>query len=1233
MYILNNCNRNLLLLCSFLFLLASCQLKESKDLSESELAYKAPETKPFKLPEAIPIRWREYPADSVPKAVTIKFNLNKLPSRPFSVNTFDPLKNPVGSIPFKWDQLEEVMLVLDTTKVLKLKYRKFLLPKPVITSASLPGLWEKSTSGIIKLGQAEGLLGNKVFAVVTDPQGSVWISTERGLNKYNGSEFQHYNFFVKDETGGTEAIADMIIDRQGRLIASANASGIYRIDLKTGIVENFSTSTNLSIGRLTIDPKGRIWGTNGSLGTIDLEKKEAYQLKPKSDKEAFKRAYGVKADSLGRLWVGFSDRIGIVDPAQKSIRYIDSKEGLVLNSAYDFTPDFQENFWITAMHSEAAYAVSLKDQKIVVLGKKQGFYDRVLDVFTDKKDRIWILSNDTVSVYDPRAAVMKKIITGSNIVLNNFPSSGMKGDDGIIWLGSNTDGALLLDPDGMLSEHFSTRDGLESNDTWGIEEDSKGRVWFVTYKGVHIYNPSTKRLSVLKFPPEINNNEHRNIHKIGKDVFFLGTVSGFGIIDIASETFTFYNTRKLGISSLSFTGLKTPDGRIWFSGANGVIVYDPLKKTIKALNEKNGLTSDLAFVIRSDKQGRLWVITEKGANIIDPEANTLRSLDEKSGLMADYTSMFFQSSSDDIYIGSDKGISLFDKDLKTITNITSEHGLNPPTLYDIVEFNGRIHVGSENGIQVMERSKGKDGRMKFYSFNKSSGFPFNDYNQSTAKLISSGQVWWAAAPALTVVHQDPVIDASAPRVYIKGINIMDQNPAFFSNKKLSRLLTKGDTLTLNGKKYAKDHLPADQGYLAENNIEWDDVTPGFQMPVGLKLPYHQNSFNFSFTNQSVKARDKIVYRYILEGEDKEWSEASSRNVSRIYYNMAPGKYSFKVITRGFNGVWSKPDVFKFTISPPWWQTWWAYLLLALSSGIIIYLIVKARSRWLERENRILEERVKERTSELNQKMDELKSAQTQLIQSEKMASLGELTAGIAHEIQNPLNFVNNFSDVSKELLEEMQAELDQDNPQAAREIAGDVIQNLEKIAHHGKRADAIVKGMLQHSRVSSGQKESTDINALCDEYLRLSYHGLRAKDKAFNASLKTDFDPGIGKVNVVAQDIGRVILNLFTNAFYAVNEKKQILSKSGEKFEPTVSVKTMKAGDKVEIRISDNGNGIPQKVLDKIFQPFFTTKPAGQGTGLGLSLSYDIVTNGHSGELKVETSEGLGTTFIIVLPE
>lgn len=290
----------------------------------------------------------------------------------------------------------------------------------------------------------------------------------------------------------------------------------------------------------------------------------------------------------------------------------------------------------------------------------------------------------------------------------------------------------------------------------------------------------------------------------------------------------------------------------------------------------------------------------------------------------------------------------------------------------------------------------------------------------------------------------------------------------------------------------------------------------------------------------------------------------------------------------------------------------------------VQTLSREKQQILADQNEQLERQVTARTAELNQSLSDLRSTQSQLIQREKMASLGELTAGIAHEIQNPLNFVNNFSEVNNELIEEMNNE---SGIKEIRMIANNVKQNNDKIYFHGKRADAIVKGMLQHSRSSSGQKELTNINALADEYLRLAYHGLRAKDKSFNATIETDLDPSVGQVNAVSQDIGRVILNVVSNALYAVNEKAR---QNIADYEPKVILATRRTNEGIEVRVIDNGNGIPEKILDKIFNPFFTTKPTGQGTGLGLSLAYDIV-KAHGGEIKVNTKAGDGSEFITLL--
>ena len=336
------------------------------------------------------------------------------------------------------------------------------------------------------------------------------------------------------------------------------------------------------------------------------------------------------------------------------------------------------------------------------------------------------------------------------------------------------------------------------------------------------------------------------------------------------------------------------------------------------------------------------------------------------------------------------------------------------------------------------------------------------------------------------------------------------------------------------------------------------------------------------------------------------------------------------------------------IAPEFYSKWDGYFDFSVVGAFIWIFARWANSKKQLQELKIVEDRkaelevlVAERTIALTQQQEtlqatimELQAMQAQLVQQEKLASLGELTAGIAHEIQNPLNFVNNFSEVSTELLDELQTgplqSLQESEKKYACEIMKDLTSNLEKISFHGKRAESIVKGMLQHSRTSTGQKEPTDLNALADEYLRLSYHGLRAKDNTFNARLETDFDSNLPKLEVVPQDIGRVLLNLFNNAFYAVQQKKA--KRQDDEYQPLVRISTRILGDIVELRIRDNGCGVSENIRHKILQPFFTTKPTGQGTGLGLSLSYDIITKGHNGEMLIESEDGEFAEFIIRLP-
>jgi signal transduction histidine kinase/ligand-binding sensor domain-containing protein len=1233
--------------CYFLVVLAfllmvSCDHKKTVPFPENPSGFKVPVAVPFKFPEANPFQWKEIPADSIPKGVTSYFDINKLPSKPFSIHDFKPLKSPLSSTPLNWNKIEKLKINLDTIKAKPVRLTKFRLPEPLITRLNPPTKWEGTTSGLLRLAQSEGLIGNQIYALVADSLGSIWISTERGLCKYNGDVFQSYNFLKKDLTGNLELIADFDLDKSGNIWMVANISGIYKLNTSSGIVEHYKTGAGFI--RIQEDYNGLIWVTKPDKGFyfMDPRNRSIKQLKLPVSKTENNETYGVFEDASKNLWIGYRNKLAILNAERNSIRLIGKAEGLTIGIPYNFTQDSKGNVWIAAFSKEAK-SISLAEDKIFTLGTNEGFYGVCRDVVSDAYQRIWIVDNDTVSIYDPVSHRLKKIPTGAAFRVDGLPSRAISDLKGNVWIGTAKSGILIMESQGMLSEHFNTSNGLVSNEVWGILEDKYQRIWLATYRGINIYDPAKGKLYLLKLPDKISTNNFRKLSFLDEDHLLVGSVEGFCIIDIKTHTLTTYQSNK-SLAGNFWQGFYDREGNLWLSSSKGVYKFNPDKNRMWNIDESSGLISNTVWFLVPDQKGKIWIGTGSGVNVIDPKENTILTIRKEDGLTSNYSSMVFKNKMEEMIIGGDKGFSIINQQRNLITNVSAKEGLIPEGLYDMTELNGRIHIGSENGLIIVDRpTDAESGKAwRFTNYNKSEGFTSNDYNQGAAFPTSGGKVWWAASPVLSVILQDPIIDSVVPKSYITGINIMDQHPEFLDLKRINSQLAAGDTIwnSERTRYYIKDKFPVDSSYLAQNKIIWDSLSSAYHMPIGLKLPYNQNSFNFSFTNLDIKGRDKIVYRYILDGADETWSETSSKSESKNYYNIEPGKYIFKVATRGFNGVWSHPAELSFTIAPPWWKTWWAYLIEILCFSLIVWFTAQVRSQWLKKENRVLEEKVTHRTSQLNKTIEELKSTQSQLIQSEKMASLGELTAGIAHEIQNPLNFVNNFSEVSNELIDEMNDELAKGDIEEAKAIAADIKQNLEKINHHGKRADAIVKGMLQHSRSSSGTKEPTNINALADEYLRLAYHGLRAKDKSFNASMKTNFDESIGNINVIPQDIGRVILNLITNAFYAVTEKKRQAppTPEGGLYEPTVSVSTSfippSGGQSgaVLIAVSDNGFGIPQKVIDKIFQPFFTTKPTGEGTGLGLSMSYEIVTKGHGGELKVETKEGEGSVFTIVLP-
>jgi signal transduction histidine kinase/ligand-binding sensor domain-containing protein len=870
-----------------------------------------------------------------------------------------------------------------------------------------------------------------------------------------------------------------------------------------------------------------------------------------------------------------------------------------------------------------------------------------------KNGRLWISCGNGILNFDPETHHFQRVRASAgdpDALGGNDVNDLLVDRSGVLWVSLQDKGLNKLNPVASAFTTLTKKDNdpnhyLE-NGIETIKSACDGYAWFATDKGIFKWRPGTDQFTKIYAAKK-------------EDADVRTTITENGATTVTK-------TR-----SRYFTLAAGKDGTLYFSNQKGLEVYNPINRQLQIyiLDPHNNysINSNAVSQINFDHSGMVWAATDKGLCKFDPATHqfTRYAVDSKdrrkdsNGKLIDKTiRTVYEDRQGTIWIGTNNG------ELCRLDQQTGRFKIylwNGNTRIDLINElyesrEGRFWVGTGNeGLLEFDR---KHCRYTNH-IDEDKGLLYR--NVTGICEDDKGFLWLNSALGLSRLNQAEMSVKTFP-----FSSALPGNQGGFENENL---------VSVNGRLV----IGLDDGIVAFDPLELDNPEPpfvhietfGYSDPVSrsdsitmrrvynfnkIELPYNQNRVTFNYVALHFTNPAQNRYAYTLEGYDNRWIQAGALR-SATYTNLSPATYTFRVKACNSDGVWNNTgDSFTVIIDAPWWQKWWAWLLYVILFTAAVYAFVHYRSRQLMKDKRVLEQQVQIRTEEvLHQKeeiesqrddlenqrntlektLTELKTTQTHLIQSEKMASLGELTAGIAHEIQNPLNFVNNFSEVNAEMIGELEDELKAGNIDEALAIAADIKENEQKINHHGKRADSIVKGMLQHSRASSGAKEPTDINALADEYLRLAYHGLRANDKSFNAVTETHLDADIGKLIINPQEIGRVILNLLNNAFYAVNEKKKT---NPEGYEPRVTITTkpifppLASGARgVELSVRDNGAGIPQKILDKIYQPFFTTKPTGQGTGLGLSLSYDII-KAHGGELKVKTKEGEFTEFTIQMP-
>jgi signal transduction histidine kinase/ligand-binding sensor domain-containing protein len=1206
------------------FIFSGCWLSSRPlPLPAQDGEFSRPAQKPLKLSAPKKFKWNMVHSDSIGPGHISPFDISKLPSTPFNPGGFKVFSKPAIQKVFEYNALPDTSFSLENIPSEPILFKTTLLGTLKKTTFSIPKVRAESYYTSFQYSDDQGLPSPNVQSTLHTRDGIFWIATSEGLCMARGESMQIIPFNY-----GT--IFDMAEDQQGRVWLRTLEYGIFVIDRKTGIQQQAIIPPGI---QLRIDKKGFIWVCSFRRGLyiISPDQKTFKHLTNKNGLSGINTIRTLE-DRDGRIWISSGGNgIDIFDPSAKKMKRLGAAQGLSGNNILSMTEN-NEGEIFTAGSRHGIDIINIRKETMRHVDTAQGIKkSQIFNMLEDDEGRMWI-GTDSNGVY---------LLNKNKDSIAHIGSKEGLGDDATWFIdkddqhqmivGTFSGGMNVFPAAGRIAHHISKQDGLISNDVWGFFEDSKQRLWIGTYNGINIITPDQKIVQLILNPGGSSRAEA--IIQTGPDQFATaGFGSGLFLIDESKHTIEKIGLKE-GLPSINILSIyQDKEGKLWLGSVDaGVILFDPQKRTIRHINQASGLSHNRADGITEDSSGKFWISTFGGVDQLDLDSSTIRNYSTKEGLSNDVTVMIFKDKKNRIWLPTERGLNLLDPAKQTNTIFTIPSGLPANGIYSMLEKDGRIYAGTGKGLTELEEgTRNVDGSIetywKLHTYARPQGFTFLDFNGNAAAITGTDDFWWGIVQGITQMNKSVIKqDSIQAAIQVNGIDILGKSQYFIDPAYIRNVDTlwseNKDTFYLKG---TFGTLNTDK----QKGIEWDSLNMNY-FPVNLSLPPDRNYLRFHFSSSLPQFSGDYSYRYILDGVDESWSTVTDQPLSENYNNISPGYYTFRVSVKKGGGAWSEPSVYHFRIRPPWWKSWWAELIYVLLFISALRLWVRYRSRRLLKENARLEQKVTERTTELSNSLENLRQAQGQLIQAEKMASLGELTAGIAHEIQNPLNFVNNFSEVNTELLEDVNKALDEGDVPEAKELLKDVEMNMGKITFHGKRADAIVKGMLLHSRASSGQKIPTDVNALADEYLRLSYHGLRAKDKSFNAQFTMDFDEKTGQVMLVQQDIGRVLLNLFNNAFYSVTEKKKQLP---EGYQPTVSVSTKRKKDSIEIRVRDNGQGIPQKVIDKIYQPFFTTKPAGQGTGLGLSLSYDIITKEHSGKIDVVTKENEFTEFIIELP-
>lgn len=1112
---------------------------------------------------------------------------------------------------------------------------------------------------------SDGLTSNSITAIEQDARGFVWIATSDGLNRTDGYAFTTWRALPGDSTAlPTGAITAIRAGNRGDLFIGTIGAGLCRYDAASGRIQRIRAPESIDmddrVQTLFRDSKGVLWiGTYDGLVTYDPANGTWRVFRNDEANPAT-----ISGNSVSSIC---EDREGIV--------WIGTRDGL--NAYHRGTGTFRRH-----VHDRTR-AGSLIENYISA-------------VFTDSDGELWVGTLSGVlsryhrgsGSFTPHSLAVVRTVS---LFSDNRVTSIAEDASGRLWVGVQGNGVTVLSRrNPLIRQRYAVEPGnpqsLGNNDVTTLHRDAEGLMWIGTggglntvYSKVRLFEP----LLLAEFPKAPRSGGVTSFAETSDGTILIGLFGG-GVYRFSPATGNLDplsgESRDL-VSSEVQSLLVASDGRLWIGTFNGLFVREPASASVRIIRHDarsaTSLSSNSITALHEDRAGTIWIGTDGGGlNRYDPTTDTFVRYQTDVARMTSIGSNLIRTILEDrhgrLWIGTnDNGLSMLDRTTGRFERLpvdandtTALPGGQVRTMCE--DATGLLWVGTNNGLCVIDENLrvrrfglreglpgliisglifGTDGNLWLSSTDGLARIAVQRSSDGVVRIRPSDVVRFDATDGLqgVVFNQGACYAARNGRLYFGGPGGFNGfHPAAIAMRSFTPRVVLTNFLLFN-----KRVQPGDKSGVLRAPIESTD---------SLVLAHDQNVMSFEFAALSYVSPDRNRFSYWLEGFDREPNLVDANKRFATYTNLEPGEYVLHVRGANSDGMWSEADaVLHLTITPPWWRTGWAWGGYTLTVLLVLFTIDRAqRRRVIRREREAAQireaelraeaaelELVKARELEkaytaLDESMRNLKQTQDQLIHAEKMASLGALTAGIAHEIRNPLNFITNFSSFSADIVGDIRQTLATTADRRVGDVAPDILPDLDdletnvtKINEHGKRAESIVRGMLLHSRGKSGEQQTVDLNALIDEASSLAFHGMKANGMTAPVRFERSLDPAIGNASVVPQEISRVLLNLCNNAFYAVAKKH------GEQpagYDPVVAVVSERQGQTARIHVRDNGGGIPEDLRTKIFEPFFTTKPTGEGTGLGLSLSYDIIVKGHNGTLTVDSTAGEGTEFIITLP-